>query len=283
MIDVGFKSIILHYSDTRTGLPIEKPDEDFVDIQGNAFASFDGVTLLWQIPYPNPSPAFESAKGMAEVVLKTLNADVPLVGQAKVAEAFRRANEWNMEFNKTLGITQETIDYLETQYASAVGSAGYLKDSTLYCGHVNDCGVLVCSPEGNTLLSLEVDSERHERYLNYLRGEKIYNDGIGEHVYFRKNVVNADIDFEDGKVDFGVLTGEEKALDFVLTGEVEISKGCMAIFYTDGFAPILHETKLVEFMLENKNKEDVAKEIETLSETNQRFQKEKSMVVVYFE
>lgn len=273
------KTLQFHFSDTRKGLPIEKPDEDYLMIDGNTFVVADGVTLMWKLPYPNPSPAFEAAKICCNSIIDFINKNNIEVKNL-IFEAISKANEDINKFNIENNITPDTIDYINTQYASTVCSAGLIKDGYLYYGNINDCGIKVFNEKNELIADLMADTEFHEEYLNHLRSLNIYKTPQEEHIYFRKNVVNKDIEFKGKSLNFGVLTGESTALDFIKTGSIKIDADYKIIFYSDGFYPHMKDQSFLEKLLD-KNTKDIQEYIENFSSKNDVYRKEKSVIIVY--
>ena len=63
---------VIHFVDERRKLPIRKPDEDYAASSENVFALADGVTLAWQEPYPNTSPARTAAEVTTVKLIESL-------------------------------------------------------------------------------------------------------------------------------------------------------------------------------------------------------------------
>lgn len=277
-------SYSVHFSDQREAVKtLGVRDEDYCVIGRRSVALCDGVPVLHRKPYPDPSPGALAAGGQASSSIQILEGST-LTGEARVQEAFRVANEWTAKLNSDLGNTPENQekDFIEHQPAGAVGIIGFLEGSEFYFGHINDCEGHVFDPQGRVISELTTDSARHDRYLRYITKSRGFANGETQHTYFRKEVVNKHIPFEDGCVDFGVLNGDQQALDFVRTTSARVSEGCIALFYSDGFEPLIEDDRLISYLVNNRpDKKDLEAYIEALG-LNKQHLKEKTLAVIRF-
>jgi serine/threonine protein phosphatase PrpC len=260
------------------------PDEDFIYVKDNAFAAFDGVTILFQNPYPNPSPARKAAEIGAQTVVENL-----LVNQDKVnpeellKDSFIKANEKIKNYNESLGVTPKTVNHTSKQYAATVGSFGFIKDNILYAGLLGDCGVLVLNEKGDKEIGLDYDDRLLTEYMeNFLSPSPEINfDPMKHHIYIRQNVVNnPDLEYKGKKINFAVMTGQKEAEQFLKIKSTEIKPGYTILFYSDGFTPFIEEKEFLEFLIKNKNQRETENYILEKSKTDKKYQKEKSLLLI---
>jgi hypothetical protein len=236
---------VIHYCDERVNLPVNKPDEDYGLVAQDIFVVTDGVTLAYQSPYPNPSPARRSAEIVAYELMTTVQQLIATENPENILpQAFAQASAAVEAYNAELGITPETINYVDKQYAACVASAAFIVEGRLYWGQINDCGLMLLARNGDVIRHQVVDSAKHVRFVKHLQKLDPTRDGKGEHVYFRREVVNKRVAFEQGEVDFGVITGEETALDFVKYGVWDLAPNQTLVLHSDGFTPLLRDPVL---------------------------------------
>jgi hypothetical protein len=221
-----------------------RPDEDAIATTNNCVAVLDGVTLLHQDPYPVPSPAAEAAEQGAHAAIEYALAHVRepdfLTG------CFAAANQTIQRLNIDLGITSETVDFLNVQYAAAVGAVACFEDPVLHYGQVNDCGVMLCGPDGSLIDELIVDKGDIAAYLEAVRATgRLHAGSREEHVFVRRYLIN------NPKVPFSeyVLTGEEVAINGVCTRKIVVQEPLKVLVYSDGFIPLLDSADFREKIL----------------------------------
>lgn len=270
--------LTFHYSNQGAeARQLRLPDEDAVKASGNFFAVFDGVTLEHQSPYPNPSPAALAAQVAVDTSYEAYQS-ASQKSEALVLEAFRKANKRVEEYNQSLGITPATVNYLDKQYAAAVGALGFIEGGRLFYGQINDCGVAVYDNQLRQVAS-SIIAGGYEAWLVEMREKQGYApDSQEEHQYVRRNLVNKTVRLAGGQeLAFGVLTGEPEANQFVRTGNVQVRPGWTVVCYSDGFIPHLEDNKVIQKLAEAPRQE-----IEAYLRTfrSYPYTKERSMIVV---
>jgi hypothetical protein len=229
----------LHFS--RQG---HRPDEDAIAAENGCVAVFDGVTLLHQDPYPVPSPAAMAAQQGARTAVEYALAHA---GEADfLIGCFAAANRAIQRINRDLGITAETVDFLNVQYAAAVGAVACFDDPVIHYAHINDCGVMLCKPNGSLIDELIVDKTAIAEYFAVMRTEGRFNaDSPEEHVFVRRELVN------NPKIQFSeyVLTGEEIAISGVRARKIVAQEPLKILVYSDGFIPLLSNADFRERIL----------------------------------
>ena len=139
-------------------------------------------------------------------------------------------------------------DYLENDYWGCVAAGCALRKEEgqriLSYGYIADCGIVVFSSgndkkfrtmnEGpNSKGSIDEDiKEKYKTGFRFPEGRKIIRSK------YRNN--------PEQPLAYGALTGEENAMKYVCTGEIEIEKGDIVIIYTDGLEDIVQSGELSE-------------------------------------
>jgi len=211
-----------------------RPDEDAIAVENDCVAVFDGVTLLHQDPYPVPSPAAKAAEQGAsaaiEYALSHIRESDFLIG------CFTEANRAIRGINSDLGITAETVDFLSVQYAAAVGAIACFGDPVLHYAQINDCGVMLCRPNGSLISGLITQKAGVADCLKAAREAGCFSAGSPEeHIFVRRELINnPEIPFSEY-----VLTGEEVAISGVRTREIVVQEPLKVLVYSDGFVPLL--------------------------------------------
>jgi len=225
-----------------------RPDEDAIAAENSCVAVFDGVTLLHQDPYPVPSPAAAAAsRGAAaaiEYALAHLGEPDFLTG------CFAAANKEIQTVNIEHGITADTVDFLRVQYAAAVGAVACFDGRILHYAQINDCGVMLCRPDGSVLDELIVDKSGIVGYVLAAREAGAFRAGSPEeHVFVRRELINSP------RTHFAeyVLTGQEIAVNGVCVRRFAAREPLKVLAYSDGFIPLLHNARLRRKMLRAAN------------------------------
>jgi len=276
-----YKPLTLHLPSVKA--PNKHPNEDFVLVKDGIFGIFDGVTLAHQDPYPDPSPAAEAAKIGAKAVVGNIEQNRGgTEGLRLIRESFTLANKQIRELNNRLGVTPETIDYLNKQYAAAVGCFGFVKDAIFYFGQLNDCGVAVFDQQGNQELDFVENQQPLIKYLQEARKRGLFEPGSKEeHIHVRSQIVNnKEIAFAGEYINFGVMTGEENAGQFLRIGAFNLHQNQIAVFYSDGFSPFIYDSRFVNLLLQAPRKNVLRKFIEEREKENDKYRKEKSLILI---
>lgn len=191
-----------------------------------------GLTNIF-LHYPRPSPA----KIVADIFTKTfyeflsnLGANSPLI----IDETFRLANERIRDFN--LGNFPKT-NYLDKDLAGCTTSGVFREGEVIHWGYIADCGVAVIDKNGN--LKFKTEDEGPSKFYTQrwederLKGLK-WKDDEARLITRRDYRNNLENEFS-----YGVLTGEESAMDYVKTGSQEINSKDFVLVYSDGIAEFI--------------------------------------------
>jgi len=230
------------------GEPSTHPDEDALAWHDNRFAVFDGVTLLHQKPYPDPSPAAQAAQAGCRAILdEPVDAHDPEATLRHMATAANRAIK---RLNQSLDITEKTVDYLAVQYAAAVGAFGFIEGNTLHCAQLTDCEVMVVDAGGAIKFRLESPMGPIAKYLQHIRRREHFAAGSPEeHRFVRQHVINNPaLEFEGRPIRVGVFTGQEVAEQFLNVGQCTLAPHDTILFFSDGMTPFLDEAPLRTYL-----------------------------------
>ena len=211
-----------------------KPIEDYLicDQENAIFILMDGATRYVKFgkPYPDPSPASEAAKLFAECVHQNL-VDAPHNTPVKdsLLRSITAANKLIYEYNRECF---PEVDYLERDYANACGFSGVLKDGFLHFAYLAD-------PQGYLIRDGALRAFTHTQTEIIDNLEKISRkDPSFDVVDFRKYVCSQVRNNKLHEYSFGAFTGEERALDLLTFGEVQLQSQDKLILTTDGLLPL---------------------------------------------
>lgn len=243
-----------------------KPNEDFLYHQfDRVFAIADGVTrfVARGKKYPNPSSARMASKIFCTAVPVFIENAIEsgrfTVDKAEeaITIAFEGANAHIQALNISVGITKETTDYLENDFASCVGVLGVLMGSTLHYGYIGDCGLMVFDKNLLPVLLTQNDLTT----LEQLREMWDFVSEEDRKLFWRTTVRNRP---EARHLTYGVLNGEEEALSYVKTGAVNLEPGDTAVLFSDGILSYLFDRFVREAImkaLESDINQETKKEI----------------------
>lgn len=225
------------------------PQEDVVLITKNIFVVADGVTRdpikpsdfsnksteeIFQ-KYPRPSGAKLAAEVFCQTFVNSFK-DWRLSLEA-VKEAFRWGNEAVKNLNRKNLVK---VDYLVNDYFGCVAAGGVIKDKKLFWGSITDCGIVVYSKEGKVKFQTPNDMKS---FGEYVKKKKIDWKKPANRKLIRSEYRNKPNKMVGGKsISYGVLTGEQEAEFFMKFGKIELTKGDMVVFYTDGFEEIIKQS-----------------------------------------
>jgi len=247
---IKYEHFTIHQSDSRKGRE-SRPSEDYSLCKRGVFAVFDGVTLLYQKPYPRPSPAAEAAKIGATTVVRTiLDGKSAREGRALIESSFVAANEEIRKLNEKLGIDSRTVDHIGKQYAAAVGCFGFIKDKRFYFGQINDCGITSFDPQGKWETDIILNQVPLLKHLAKMEGAGRFEAGSREeHIYVRSRIVNnPQVTHEEERIGFGVMTGEDQARSFLRVGVINLYRGQTIVLYSDGFIPLMRDPEFTKLL-----------------------------------
>ncbi len=198
--------------------------------------------IYMELLYPRPSPAKIAAEhGVNAFVEGPFRPGMPF---NTVMERITNANEVvNLRANIEFGLGRAHTDYLLDDLGGCTLAGVIRKKNSIEFGVLAPCGVAVVSNEGKIVYKTEDtfwenDSERW-KYLplsNHVdkKGNPKWNLP-GTRQAIRRYCRNE----PEQPHAFGVLTGEEEALQFVQLGKRELVPTDRLLLYTDGMADVL--------------------------------------------
>ena len=229
------------------------PTEDSfsIDSENEIFAVADGITrdpyeflpdmktlkgkINFAFGYPRPSPA-KIASNIFTQTFPLILRDYELANRNEKAirtafeEANKRIEEWNAQ-------NMPEPDYVLRDFAGCVASGASLDKGVVYLGFLTDCGVAIFDEEGNLKFRTENQGpDKHDKY--------IWQDKRLQSIDWRnpeaRRIVRGDYRNNPSEEhSFGVLTGEETAMNYVRTATQEIKPNEHLIIYSDGLESIL--------------------------------------------
>lgn len=256
------------------------PPEDHAIVQNNVVAVCDGVTLDHQHPYQNPSPAAHAAKLAAETFVHTLKKSKG--ARNSLLRAFTTANRVIRRYNIGIGLTSQTVDFLQKQYAATVAAFGIFNGNILRWGQINDCGVMVLDHRGRIVMNQILDQKPYGDFIDNHRRKELSIEGTAaEHRFVRKYVVNnKTLRFRHKLINWGVMTGQPIAKHFLRTGRFLLKPRQIVLFYSDGLVPLLELATFRKKLVAIKNVTQIRRYILSFSQRGPQFRKEKTMVLV---
>lgn len=208
----------------------DKPLEDYLikDDTNGIFIVCDGVTRTRKDgKYPVPSPAARAAKSFADTVHCALLNLLSLPPDERLVAAVKKGNAAVDELNNFL---VPEVDYLENDFAGAVGIVAFLEGGHFYYAHIGDCSCLMI--RDGTISRL---TEPQTAKLEYQRKELgDDNDAIQ---IIRRSIRNV----PGHPAAYGVYTGEDSALQFVEYNKVALTGRETIILASDGLDHVMHK------------------------------------------
>lgn len=227
-----------------------KPNEDFYLVSKKlpVFVLADGVTqsrfLSGEYAYPLGAQTaakifcYETAGFIEENFSK----------DDLFEKAFDRANQKIKELNEAEGITKK-LDYLVYDYFDTVGVAGFLKEDILHYGFVGDCGLIVF--DKNNKIKLQTEDMVEPARVNAKKKYKNWKELSSNE---RTIIMHKEFRNFSNKIGYGSFTGEEGVRNYYKTGEIKLSAGDLAVFYSDGFMPYFQFPEFISFLRKKNQK-----------------------------
>lgn len=250
-----FKKIIdIHQSDSRIPSFLGRYiDCDLSIVNGLRFFVADGVTRdlkngeEFKIPR-TPKEIIDTYKYFPDI-------DKLQYIVYKVAKGFVLSNE--KDIKKLLGIINTEImdyyktvikgpnDYLGKNYLGMTASGGFIEEDSLKAFNIGDSNIILLDKFFDTIYKTrdsvkDLEALRNKDVLkrNPIIAESDYNYWSDRHFrsWYRSQYVNSDNPYS-----FGVLNGEEKALEKVNYYDWSLKHVNFILSYTDGFDEVLEK------------------------------------------
>lgn len=229
----------------------ESEDAAFINEKRRLLVAADGVSrgpFDDKSKYPYPSPARKAAKIAVDKMGEHLS-QIDDVTPEDMLDAVRKANEAIRELNRDLGLWENT-DYLTNDLAGTVIASAVQKDSEMVYTFMGDSRVALIGQDGQ----LKWVSEDE---ITPIRGHFPKKEDVG----VTERFVQVRRDFRNNPSaphpTYGVLTGEDSALEYVRTGSIEYVPGDVLIAYTDGVTPFIHEDDDFRKLVISGNMEEI--------------------------
>lgn len=204
----------------------DKPNEDFVlcDDEKKIYILLDGVSRdKINGKYPNPSPAREVSELFAKEAYDFLKKSKGQYGLEQIKEAFIKGNE---------AIERYNIKYNSDFLPGTVGIVCIIDKDRLFYGYIGDCyGRLIQNDK--IVMFTKCQTEKIAIHKKEFSSSEIRNEicNNAKHPY-----------------GYGVLTGQKKALDFVVLGEYSLNNVDMVFLSSDGMEPFLDRLSRKDFV-----------------------------------
>lgn len=266
------------------------PPEDSLLIEENIFCVADGITRDPISPknfsslsienalkrYPNPSGARLAADIFCESFTKYIKNKT--ISLKTVQTAFTTGNRKIKTLNKN---NIKKVDYLVNDFFGCCASGGAIYKNKLYWGAICDCGIIIYDRNGKIKFQTPNGMEKFEKYekkflqkpnFNFTRAK--YRKMIRSE--YRNNIKNP--------FSYGALTGERTAEGFMNFDKIDLNKGDLIVFYSDGFEHTVKHKKFFKTIYQkNKNLADQHFIPYTLSLAKQdyhKFGRERTLIAI---
>ena len=181
-----------------------------------------GIMKFLNGEYPSPSPAREAADIFTKIFMQT--------------DSFRQANEETWKYNKEHGFIPS--NFLDKDLAGCTAATASEVNGNLYWRFIDDSGIAIIDENGNLKFKTPDEGPHSPEKLPYL--EKILNQYGGfDNPEGRRIIKSQYRNNPSEKYAYGVLTGEETALQYVKEGTQNINFGDYVLLYTDGVGDII--------------------------------------------
>lgn len=198
--------------------------------------------------YPNPSGSAKAAEICVQDIVSYLKRKDAKSG--RFSEAVEIANKDIEKINqgRKLNYTSE-----DNYCCAAVG--GVISNDNLRCFSIGDSGIKVLDANYNLIfdsvaylkndsdLFVKLGKKAFNRFFNWKKGW--YRKYIRK--YERNNVLLKDM----GVNNIGVLTGEEKALDFLMTFNISLKNAKYILVFSDGCLESINSKEKLKKVIEN--------------------------------
>lgn len=193
------------------------------------------LTFAWN--YERPSPAAEAAEICTRSAVSFL--ERAAIDEQAMRYALELGNVHIGESNFRRGITQNSTDYTSRDFAGCVGAVAAFGNERVYWSFICDSGVGLFDADGNLKArTCREDPHRFEKFYwerPEMRGKSWADPSARGYIrkFHRNNLMEA--------ASYGVLTGEEAALNYVRAGSWPVAEGDIVLAFTDGAEGTLFE------------------------------------------
>lgn len=213
------------YGTLKNNKLVDKPNEDFVicDDRNGIYILLDGVSRdTIDGKYPIPSPAKEVSELFAETVYDFLKKQKKIYSKEVVRTAFVKGNESIKQFN---------LDYKGDFLPGTVGIVCVICEDNMYFGYIGDCyGRLIRNDRVDIFTECQTEqiAQHKKEFTSYEIRNEICNNVAHPYAY-------------------GVLTGQEEAINFVRLGQYSLENVVALFLSSDGMEAYLSNLMLKEY------------------------------------
>lgn len=220
--------------------------DPFEDLRGTNFL-IKSLYTITTIPsklqflthYPKPSFASAASSTFTEHFPETIEelAEQGVRGTSGINQAFREINDRIKRHNKAIF---PAPDYLLNDLSGCTASAALIEDGYAHYGFISDCGVAIFKPNGDIKNLTENEGpDKHDEYIwkdERLQGNEWHQPNTRRLIRSKyRNNPNQDHAF-------GVLTGQETAMEYVRTGTWALDPQEILLTYSDGLEHSISST-----------------------------------------
>jgi hypothetical protein len=258
-------------------IPYKKEREDslLVDETNHVFVVADGVsrTKNEKDEYPYPSPARMASRVAADAMGQAL------ADGKEMKQTFADGNAAVKKLNEKLGLW-DNHDYWVNDFAGTVGAVVVERDGKTEYGYIGDCGVAHISATGELLWHSDDDVEAARVGFPKMEHRPAFAPSTQE---VKDRFIKVRKDFRNNpKADyktFGVLTGEDAALEYVKTGSLETKPGELVVVYSDGILPFILKDPVFRGLLLKGDQEEIRQYIDERSSQETHYD-EKTVIIL---
>lgn len=224
-----YKNCIFSVADGVTRDPCEKLP--------NARTLFGG--MAFSLNYPRPSPAKIAADIFTRTFQEVMRDYMPKNRNEKaIRKAFGQSNwkikKWNYEH-----ISKP--DYAMMDFAGCVAAGAVENPEIISLGFIADCGVAIFDEKGNLLFKTRNEGPDGKFFSQLMKSKNLTWNDVEARKIIRKDYRN-----NGKKHSYGVLTGEEKAMDYVKTFSHDLKLMEHLMVYSDGLEDIIFSGKFAD-------------------------------------
>lgn len=235
------------------------PAEDSFLFHKNVFCVADGITrdpigidnfngaLLSDFAksYPKPSGASIAADEFCQTFIKRLK-NKKTINLKMMRQAFVSGNKAIGALNKKF--VRET-DYLANDWWGCVACGGAIIENSLYWGAICDCGIAIFDRFG--FLKFRTRNWMND-FLRYETARLNRPDFNWNDAEYRKKVRSKFRNNYKISAGYGALTGECTAEKFMHFDKIDLERGDLIVFYTDGFEKTISQRGFFKAVYQEK-------------------------------
>jgi len=246
------------------------PQEDFLFLSKKypIFVVADGVTLNIKEgeEYPRKSGAFKAAKIFCETVITEAEKRYENFKKSDLPEIFEAGNRAVRDYNISCDRSENTINYYDIDLFSATASFVLIKDSKVFWFSLCDSYMAVYGKSGK---------QKFVSPDGWLYFPKNWEEGANtkEKIVIRHRDYRNAIDRGGRPSGYGVVSGQERARNYLNRGALDVGEGDLVFLYTDGFENYFETKEFIELfrawpenlgkkideIISKKSKEDLKK------------------------